>query len=102
MEKLLRSYGIDGEIYRSQIAKRLEGSPLLESDIPAMVQIMDFNTFQTVIKESPERLGLLVEKIKNSGLDERGLRSQINLIAKRGERRCHLPAAKPWGGETAA
>lgn len=86
MEKLLRSYGIDGEIYRSQIAKRLEGSPLLESDIPAMVQIMDFNTFQTVIKESPERLALLVEKIKNSGLDERGLRSQINLIAKRGDK----------------
>ena len=86
MEKFIKAFGETTDSYRAQVVKRLEGTPLLESDIPAVVQLMDFNTFQTVIKESPERLSLLVDKIKNSGLDERGLRNQIKLIANKGSK----------------
>ena len=83
MEKFIKAFGETTDSYRAQVVKKLEGSPLLESDVPAVVQLMDFNTFATVIKDSPERFGKLVDLIKTSGLDERGLRNQIKIIAEK-------------------
>lgn len=84
MEKFIKAFGETTDTYRAQVKKKLEGTPLLESDIPAVVQVMDFNTFETVIKESPESFGKLVDLIKNSGLNETNLRKQVKLIAQKG------------------
>ena len=84
MEKFIKAFGETTDGYRAQVVKRLEGTPLLESDIPAVVQLMDFNTFEDVILESPERFAKLVDLIRTSGLDEKNLRKQVNLIARGG------------------
>jgi len=84
MEKFIKAFGETTDTYRAQVKKKLEGTPLLESDVPAVVQLMDFNAFETVIKESPETFGNLVNTIKNSGLDEAGLRNQVKILAGKG------------------
>ena len=80
MENLLKSIGEDSQTFGAQLKKELEGAPLLESDVPSAVFMPDFDAFERVVMGSPERLGIMVDKIKNSGLDERGLRSQIKKI----------------------
>jgi hypothetical protein len=81
LEDLLKALGEDTATYRAKLVKELENSPLYESDIASVLQIMDFDAFDDVVKTSPERLAMLVEKIKTSGLDDRGLRNQIKTIA---------------------
>ncbi len=83
LEDLLKGLGEDVPNYRAKLIKELESAPLFESDIAAVLQIMDFDAFESVIKTSPTRLAAMVEKIKTSGLDERGLRSQIKAIASK-------------------
>jgi len=83
LEDLLKGLGEDVPGYRAKLIKELENAPLFESDIAAVLQIMDFDAFERVVRTSPERLAIMVDKIKNSGLDERGLRSQIRTIASK-------------------
>jgi len=81
LENLLKGLGEDTATYRAKLVKELENSPLYESDIAAVLNIMDFTAFEDVIKTSPERLAAMVDMIKKSGLDDRGLRNQIKTIA---------------------
>lgn len=83
LEKFIKTFGETTDSYTAQVLKKLEGTPLLESDIPGIIQLMDFDTFEKVILESPESFGKLVDIIKNSGLDQAGLRKQ----------------AKEWAGD---
>lgn len=86
-EKFLNAFGETKASYRNQIAKELEGTPLLESDVPSVYTIMDFDIIKQIISDNPSRFALLVEKIAKGNLDDRGLRRQINEIAKSAEKK---------------
>jgi hypothetical protein len=81
-DKFLKTFGETKESYSRQIAKELEGAPLLETDVPGIYQVLDFEVFKDIIEQNPERFNYIIDLIKSSGLDESGLRKQINQINK--------------------
>jgi hypothetical protein len=83
LEKFVKTFGETTDSYKTQVLKKLEGTPLLESDVPAIIQLMDFNTFETVVLENPDSFAKLVDLIKKSGLDEKGLRNQVRELSSR-------------------